>query len=64
MDIAAGIAVAANDNNAVDAVVSLSSTKDEDAYVGRWRHSKVGAFVAFVDHAAGDSDGDGDGKCR
>jgi hypothetical protein len=43
VDIAAGNAVTANDDNAVNAVASLSSTKDEDAYVGRRWHSKARA---------------------
>ena len=34
VDIFAGDAVAANENDAVDAVVPPSSTKDDDAYVG------------------------------
>ncbi len=34
VDIAAGDAVAADDDNAVDAVIPLSSTNDEDMYVG------------------------------
>ena len=34
MDIAAGDAVTADNDDAVDAVVPSSSTKDEDAYVG------------------------------
>ncbi len=39
MDIAAGSAIAANHEDAVNAVVPPSSTKDEDAYVS--------ALVAF-----------------
>ena len=73
MDIAAGDAVAANDNNAVDAVISLSLTKDEDAYVGRWWRSKVHALahlqtmppaivMAMATGNAGEGDGDGDGN--
>ena len=34
MDVATGAAVAADNDNAVGAVVPPSSTKDEDAYVG------------------------------
>ena len=34
VDVATGAAVAANNNDAVSAVVPLSSTKDEDAYLG------------------------------
>jgi hypothetical protein len=44
VDIAAGDAVAADDDDAVDAVVPPSSTKGEDAYVG--------ASVAFEGAAA------------
>jgi len=73
VDIAAGDAVAANDNNAVDAVISLSLTKDEDAYVGRWWRSKVRALahsrtmppaivMAMATGNAGEGDGDGDGN--
>ncbi len=73
MDIAAGDAVAANDDNAVNAAISLSLTKDEDAYVGRWWHSKVRALahsrtmppamvMAMATGNAGEGDGDGDGN--
>ncbi len=73
VDIAAGDAVAANDDNAVDAVISLSSTKDEDAHVGRWWRSKVRALahsqtmppaivMVMATGNAGEGDGDGDGN--
>ncbi len=73
MDIAAGDAVAANDDNAVNAVISLSSTKEEDAYVGRWWRSKVRALahlrtmlpaivMVMATGNAGEGDGDGDGN--
>ncbi len=73
MDNAAGDTVAANDDNAVDAVVSLSSTKDEDVYVGRWWRLKVRASahsrtmplamaMAMATGNASEGDGDGDGN--
>ncbi len=73
MDIAVGNTVAANDDNAVDAVVFLSSTKDEDAYVRLWWRSKVRALahsrtmppvmvMAMATGNAGEGDGDGDGN--
>ncbi len=52
MDIAAGDAVAANNDNAVDAVVPPSSTKDEDAYVGASVAFEGVCVGAFADGAA------------
>ena len=51
MDIAAGDAVAANGDNAVDAVIP-PSTKDEDAYVGASVAFEGACVGAFVDGAA------------
>ncbi len=73
MDITAGDTIAANDDNALNAVVSLSLTKDEDAYVGRRWRSKVRALshsrtmppamaMAMATGNAGEGDGDGDGN--
>ncbi len=52
MDIAAGNAVAADDDDAVDAVIPPSSTKDEDAYVGTSVAFEGVCVGAFVDGAA------------
>ncbi len=52
MDIAAGNAVTANNDDAVDAVVPLSSTKDEDAYVGTLVAFEGVCIGAFTDGAA------------
>ena len=55
MDIAACGAVAADDDNAVDAVVPPSSTKDKDAYVGAsvaFKGACVGAFADGADEFA------------
>ena len=51
VDIAAGHAVAADDDDAVDAVVPLSSTKDEDAYVGALVAFEGACVGAFADGA-------------
>jgi hypothetical protein len=52
VDIAAGDAVTADNDDAVDAVVPPSSTKDEDAYVGA-PVAFEGVYVsAFADGAA------------
>jgi riboflavin synthase alpha subunit len=55
VDIAACGAVAADDDDAVDAVVPPSSTKDEDAYVGAsvaFEGACVGAFADGADESA------------
>ncbi len=52
VDILAGNAVAANENDAVDAVVPPSSTKDEDAYVGASVALEDACFSPFADGAA------------
>ncbi len=52
VDIAAGNAVAANDYDAVDAVIPPSSTKDEDAYTGTSVTFEGACVGAFADGAA------------
>ena len=52
MDIAAGNVFAANDDDAVNAVFPLSSTKDKDAYVGALVAFEGTCVGAFVDGAA------------
>ncbi len=55
VDIAACGAVAADDDNAVDAVIPPSSTKDEDAYVSAsvaFEGACVGAFADGADESA------------
>ena len=52
VDIAACGAVAADDNDAVDAVIPPSSTKDEDAYVGASVAFEGTCVGAFMDGAA------------
>ena len=52
MDIAAGDAVTADNDDAVDAVVPPSSTKDEDAYVGAPVAFEGVCVSAFADGAA------------
>ncbi len=52
MDIAAGDALAADNDDAVDAVVPLSTTKDEDAYVGASVAFEGACVGAFADGAA------------
>ncbi len=52
MDIAAGDAVAADNDDAVDAVVPPSSTKDEDTYVRASVAFEGVCVSAFVDGAA------------
>ncbi len=52
VDIAAGDAVAADNDNAVDAVVPPSSTKDKDAYVGASVAFEGVCVGAFADGAA------------
>ena len=54
VDIAAGAAVAADDNDAVGAVVPLSSTKDEGPYVGALVAFK-GAYVSAFADGVGES---------
>jgi hypothetical protein len=55
VDIAACGAVAADNNDAVDAVVPPSSTKEEEAYVGvsvAFEGTFVGAFADGADESA------------
>ena len=52
VDITAGDAVAADNNDAVNAVVPPSSTKDEGAYVGASVAFEVVHVSAFADGAA------------
>jgi hypothetical protein len=52
VDIAAGDAVTADNDDAVDAVVPPSSTKDEDAYVGAPVAFEGVCVSAFADGAA------------
>ncbi len=52
LDIAAGNAVAADNNDAVDAVVPPSSTKDKDAYIGASVAFEGACVGAFADGAA------------
>jgi hypothetical protein len=52
VDIAAGDAVTADNDDAVDAVVPPSSTKDEDAYVGAPVAFEGVRVSAFADGAA------------
>ncbi len=52
MDIAAGDAVAADDNDAVNAVVPPSLTKDKDTYVGASVAFEGVCVGAFADGAA------------
>jgi hypothetical protein len=52
VDIAAGDAVAADNDDAVDAVVPPSSTKGEDAYVGALVAFEGACVGAFADGAA------------
>jgi hypothetical protein len=52
VDIAAGDAVAADNDDAVDAVVPPSSTKDEDSYVGALVAFEGVCIGAFADGAA------------
>ncbi len=55
MEIAACVAVAADDDDAVDAVVPPSLTKEEDAYVGTlvaFEGACVGAFADGADKSA------------
>ena len=51
MDIAAGNIFAANDDDAVNAVFPLSSTKDKDAYVGVLVVFEGACVIAFADGA-------------
>ena len=51
VDIAAGSVAAANDDNAVDAVVPPSLTKDKDAYVGTSVAFEGACIGTFVDGA-------------
>jgi hypothetical protein len=52
VDIAAGDAVAANNDDVVDAVVPPSSTKGKDAYIGASVAFKGTCIGAFADGAA------------
>jgi hypothetical protein len=52
VDIAAGDAVAADNDDAVDAVVPPSLTKDEDAYVGASVVFEGACVGTFADGAA------------
>ncbi len=52
VDVATGAAMAANNNNAVGAVVPPSSTKDEDAYIGALLAFEGACVGAFVDGAS------------
>ena len=55
VDIAACIAVAADDDDAVNAVVPPSSTKEDNAYVGTlvaFKGACVGAFPDGADESA------------
>ncbi len=49
VDVSTGTAVAAEDNDAISAVVPLPSTKDEDAHVGAWVVFKGVCVEAFAD---------------
>jgi hypothetical protein len=51
VDVATGAAVAANDNNAVGAVVPPSSTKDKDAYLSALAAFEGACVGAFADGA-------------
>ena len=51
VDISTGAAVAADDNDAIGAVVPPSSTNDEDAYVGASVAFKGVCVGAFADGA-------------
>ena len=51
VDVATGAAVAANDDDAVGAVVPPSLTKDEDAYIGPSVAFKGACIGAFTDGA-------------
>ncbi len=52
VDIAAGYVVASNDNDAVNAVVPPSLTKDKDAYIGASVAFEGACVGAFTDGAA------------
>jgi hypothetical protein len=51
VDVFTGATVAADDNNAVGAVVPLSLTKDKDAYIGALVAFKGVCVGAFADDA-------------
>jgi hypothetical protein len=51
VDVSTGAAVAANDNNAIGAVVPPSSTNDEDEYIGALVAFKGVCLGAFADSA-------------
>jgi hypothetical protein len=51
VDVATGAAVAANDDDAVGAVIPPSSTKDEGAYVGASVAFEGACVSAFADGA-------------
>ncbi len=55
MDIAACGAIAANENDAINAVVPPSLTKDEDAYIGAsvvFEGACIGTFADGADESA------------
>ena len=59
LDIAMGVVVATNNDNAVGVVVPLSTTEDKDAYIGALVVFKGACVGAFVDGAGKSAAGKG-----
>ena len=61
MDVAVGAPIAANDNNAIGAIVPPSSTKDKDTHIGMLVAFEGTCIGAFVDGAGGSTAGESGG---